>query len=165
LSTWTTQGGCGVGCLEGTVVEGAGGEVWETFGICESGGTTGEGPEGTKADIEAINPQVALSWLVQRGNWSVVPKSANPERMAQNLEVSSRYPFMCASSFRADLYHALRPLTQIFKLSEADFEALSAVHNQPGKLMYSCDYGSGDIVAADEIFGWSLSDMGWEKLD
>lgn len=31
--------------------------------------------------------------------------------------------------------------------------------------MYSCDYGSGDIVAADEIFGWSLSDMGWEKLD
>jgi hypothetical protein len=54
---------------------------------------------------------------------------------------------------------------QIFKLSEADFQALSAVHSQPGKLMYSCDYGSGDIVAADEIFGWSLSEMGWEKLD
>jgi len=54
---------------------------------------------------------------------------------------------------------------QIFKLSEPDFQALSAVHSEPGKLMYSCDYGSGDIVAADEIFGWSLSEMGWEKLD
>lgn len=31
--------------------------------------------------------QVVLSWGVQRG-WSVVPKSANSERMAQNLEVS-----------------------------------------------------------------------------
>ncbi|KAG7532003.1 hypothetical protein FFLO_03942 [Filobasidium floriforme] len=82
---------------------------------------------------------VALSWLVQRGNWSAVPKSANPTRMAQNLE--------------------------IFELEKADFEALSKVHEQPGKLMISCDYGSGDIMEKGEIFGWSLKDMGWEKLD
>ena len=31
---------------------------------------------------------VLLSWIAQRGNWSVVPKSANPERMKANLEVS-----------------------------------------------------------------------------
>lgn len=29
--------------------------------------------------------QVLLSWSIQRGGWSVVPKSSNPGRMAQNL--------------------------------------------------------------------------------
>lgn len=110
--------------------------------------------------------QVALSWLVQRGNWSVVPKSANPERMAQNLEVSPPplIPLSQSTRLTFPLFTSQTTL-QIFKLSEPDFQALSVVHSQPGKLMYSCDYGSGDIVAADEIFGWSLSEMGWEKLD
>ena len=34
---------------------------------------------------------VLLSWGVQRGNWSVVPKSANPERMKANLDVSKQH--------------------------------------------------------------------------
>jgi hypothetical protein len=28
-----------------------------------------------------------------------------------------------------------------------------------------CDYGGKDIMAEGEIFGWSLKDMGWEKMD
>lgn len=36
-------------------------------------------PEGT----------ILLSWIAQRPGWNVVPKSANPERMKANLDVSS----------------------------------------------------------------------------
>ena len=49
---------------------------------------------------------VLLSWLVQRGNWSVVPKSANPERMKANLDVSPCRSFCCrvVSSLRLILH-------------------------------------------------------------
>jgi hypothetical protein len=109
--------------------------------------------------------QVALSWLVQRGNWSAVPKSANPTRMAQNLEVRIASPASALLACRCSSCFTLYRFSQIFELEKADFEALSKVHEQPGKLMISCDYGSGDIMEKGEIFGWSLKDMGWEKLD
>ena len=109
--------------------------------------------------------QVALSWLVQRGNWSAVPKSANPTRMAQNLEVRNASPASALLACRCSSCFTLFRPAQIFELDKADFEALSKVHEQPGKLIISCDYGSGDIMEKGEIFGWSLKDMGWEKLD
>jgi hypothetical protein len=119
----------------------------------------------TRIILDLFCVQVALSWLVQRGNWSAVPKSANPTRMAQNLEVCPASPASALLACRCSSCFNLFRSAQIFELEKADFEALSKVHEQPGKLMISCDYGSGDIMEKGEIFGWSLKDMGWEKLD
>ncbi|KAG7529027.1 hypothetical protein FFLO_05820 [Filobasidium floriforme] len=83
---------------------------------------------------------VLLSWLVQRGNWSVVPKSANPERMKANLD--------------------------IFELETADFDALSKVHTEPGKLRHLLKYDQPeDVMKSKKVFEWSLQDMGWEQMD
>jgi glycerol 2-dehydrogenase (NADP+) len=82
---------------------------------------------------------VLLSWLIQRGNWTAVPKTATESRMKDNLA--------------------------IFELDKEDFEALSKVHQEEGKLLHLCDYGQGDIAKTRKIFGWSLEDMGWDHLD
>lgn len=80
---------------------------------------------------------ILLSWLIQRG-WTTVPKSANPERLKQNMD--------------------------LVKLSSDDFNTLSEVHKQRGKLMHLC-IGQEDIMEKGVISGWSLEDMGWEKMD
>ncbi|KAJ9091420.1 hypothetical protein QFC19_009130 [Naganishia cerealis] len=95
-------------------------------------------PEGT----------VLLSWAIQRGNWTAVPKTVNEKRMKDN--------------FAAD---DMRELPQIFTLEDEDFSALSRVHEEPGKLLHLCDYGQGDIAKTRKIFGWTLEDMGWDHLD
>ncbi|GAA5872459.1 hypothetical protein JCM1840_006068 [Sporobolomyces johnsonii] len=78
---------------------------------------------------------ILLSWGVQRG-WSVVPKSSNPERMAQNLD--------------------------IFELEQADMDAISALHKQPGKYRSLCDYGPGSHKEG-YCSGWRIKeDMGWD---
>ncbi|KAJ9094066.1 hypothetical protein QFC21_006167 [Naganishia friedmannii] len=82
---------------------------------------------------------VLLSWLIQRGNWTAVPKTATESRMKDNLA--------------------------IFEIDEEDFDALSKVHEEEGKLLHLCDYGQGDITKTPKIFGWSLEDMGWDHLD
>jgi hypothetical protein len=53
---------------------------------------------------------------------------------------------------------------QLVKLSSDDFNALSEVHKQRGKLMHLC-IGQEDIMEKGVISGWSLEDMGWEKMD
>lgn len=82
---------------------------------------------------------ILLSWHLQRGNWSAVPKSANPKRMRDNADVVD--------------------------LDQADFDALSNLHKEEGKLLVSCSYNQGDIYKTKHIYGWSLEDMGWEILD
>jgi len=82
---------------------------------------------------------ILISWVAQRPNWNVIPKSVSPARIKANFE--------------------------IVKLDQEDFDALLEVHTAPGKLMHLCDYGGVDIMAAKAIFGWSLEDMGWEKMD
>ncbi len=66
---------------------------------------------------------------------------------------------MC-SFFRATL--TLRPTFQIVKLEQADFDALGAAHK--GNLQRLC-IGQDQVQEKGEIMGWSLKDMGWEKLD
>jgi hypothetical protein len=41
---------------------------------------------------------------------------------------------------------------------------LSAVHKEPGKLMHLCK-GQEDVMDKGEISGWTLEQMGWEKMD
>ncbi|KAJ9098853.1 hypothetical protein QFC20_005860 [Naganishia adeliensis] len=82
---------------------------------------------------------VLISWCIQRGNWSTVPKTVNPKRMKDNLEV--------------------------FKLDQEDFDALSRVHEEPGKLLHLCNYDRGDIQKTKKIFGWTFDEMGWDPLD
>ncbi|CEQ43007.1 SPOSA6832_04876 [Sporobolomyces salmonicolor] len=78
---------------------------------------------------------ILLSWGVQRG-WSVVPKSSNPGRMAQNLD--------------------------IFELEEADMDAISALHRQPGNYRSLCDYGPGSQKDG-YCSGWRIKeDLGWD---
>lgn len=55
--------------------------------------------------------------------------------------------------------------TQVFKLDQADFDALSKVHEQPGKLMISCGFNGKDVMKEGELFGWTLEELGWEQLD
>jgi hypothetical protein len=38
--------------------------------------------------------QILLSWLIQRG-WTTVPKSANLERLKQNMDVRTCLPWLC----------------------------------------------------------------------
>jgi len=54
---------------------------------------------------------------------------------------------------------------QIIKLDADDFDAISDLHKEDGKLQHLCGYGDGDIMAKGSILGWSLKDMGWEKMD
>ncbi|GAA6033299.1 hypothetical protein JCM8097_006678 [Rhodosporidiobolus ruineniae] len=82
-----------------------------------------------------------LSWGVQRG-FSVVPKSANPVRQRDNLDV--------------------------FKLEEGDVKALEELHHEPGKHRSLCDYGiapdpSYGPDGPETLFGWKLKeDLGWD---
>ncbi|KAL8281316.1 hypothetical protein RQP46_006350 [Phenoliferia psychrophenolica] len=79
--------------------------------------------------------QVLLSWGVQRGNWSVVPKSSNPGRMAQNLD--------------------------LVQLSDAEIKVLNDMHLQEGKYKNFCDYNETS-TAPGEVYGWSFDDLGWD---
>jgi hypothetical protein len=54
---------------------------------------------------------------------------------------------------------------QIFKLDQEDFDALSRVHEEPGKLLHLCNYDQGDIQKTKKIFGWTFEEMGWDPLD
>ncbi|KAL8287639.1 hypothetical protein RQP46_003497 [Phenoliferia psychrophenolica] len=79
--------------------------------------------------------QVLISWSIQRGGWSVVPKSSNPVRLAQNLVT--------------------------FTLSPDEVSAISKLHEEPGKLKSLCAYVNGRIVPGS-IFGWTLEQLGWD---
>jgi len=67
-----------------------------------------------------------------------VPKSSSVDRLKANMD--------------------------LIKLSNEDFAALSAVHKEPGKLMHLC-IGQEDVMEKGEISGWTLEEMGWEKMD
>ncbi|KAK4701095.1 hypothetical protein P7C70_g5143, partial [Phenoliferia sp. Uapishka_3] len=79
--------------------------------------------------------QVLLSWNVQRGGYSVVPKSSNPTRLAQNLAT--------------------------FELSTEEMSAISKLHEEPGKYKSLCAYQSG-LNVPGSIFGWTFEEMGWD---
>ncbi|KAL8279702.1 hypothetical protein RQP46_007797 [Phenoliferia psychrophenolica] len=83
--------------------------------------------------------QVLISWSLQRGGWSVVPKSANPIRLAQNLVT--------------------------FTLPQGDFDAVSVLHKEPGQYKALCQYGpsrqDGRTVPG-QIVGWTFEQLGWD---
>ncbi|KAM0750837.1 aldo/keto reductase [Meredithblackwellia eburnea MCA 4105] len=80
--------------------------------------------------------QVLLSWSIQRGNWSVVPKSSNPTRMAQNLD--------------------------IFTLTGEEQQLISNLHKEEGKYKSLCIYGGGGVQNG-VIHGWTMAEMGWDR--
>lgn len=94
----------------------------------------------------------------------MVPKSANPDRMKTNLEVRPETKTriaLIAIDKQADSV-----CLQIFELEQADFEALSQVHTEPGKLRHLQMYGqSEDIMKSGLVFDWTLEQLGWEKMD
>lgn len=71
------------------------------------------------------------------------------------------YVFLCSYLRRIRLIHD----GQIFTLEKEDLDALSKVHEEPGKLLHLCNYDQGDIHKTKKIFGWSFDDMGWDPLD
>ncbi|KAL8287501.1 hypothetical protein RQP46_003359 [Phenoliferia psychrophenolica] len=79
--------------------------------------------------------QILLSWSVQRGNWSVVPKSSNVDRLRKNLE--------------------------LLTLTPEEMSTLSNLHKESGKYRSLCDYAGGmDVVG--EIMGWTYEELGWD---
>jgi len=82
---------------------------------------------------------ILISWIAQRPGWNVIPKSANSKRMRENFD--------------------------IIKLDQADYDAIFEIHKAEGKLQHLCAYGDKDIMKEGGIMGWSLADMGWEKMD
>ncbi|KAI5476694.1 zinc-binding alcohol dehydrogenase [Pseudohyphozyma bogoriensis] len=83
--------------------------------------------------------QVLLSWAVQRGNMSVVPKSANPVRLAQNLET--------------------------FPLTPDEFATLSNLHKTEGKFKSLCVYGGPGAGMSEKgkVNGWTYEELGWDE--
>ncbi|KAF7792260.1 hypothetical protein EIP86_003296 [Pleurotus ostreatoroseus] len=79
----------------------------------------------------ATPAQVAISWAVQRGT-AVVPKSANPERMKQNL--------------------------QLVRLTSEDMSVIDAIHAKPGMHRNLLSI-PGDRPGV--IFGWTYEQLGW----
>lgn len=86
----------------------------------------------------------------------MIPKSADPKRMKENLDVRHVFPVIITSA---------HVFLEIFTLSHADIAAISSLHEQPGKLRNLCDHGQGDIQKTGKLFGWSLAEMGWDQLD
>jgi len=81
---------------------------------------------------------ILISWVAQRPGWNVIPKSSNPTRLKANFE--------------------------IVKLDQADHDALTAIHNEPGKTTSLVDYAP--TMKKDRVvFGWTVEQMGWENLD
>jgi diketogulonate reductase-like aldo/keto reductase len=94
--------------------------------------------------------QILISWVAQRDNWNVIPKSSNPQRLKANLEVSQI---------------VVNKLTwQIVKLDQADHDALSNVHHEPGKLKSLVEYAE-KMRNKGTVFGWKVQEMGWEQLN
>lgn len=79
--------------------------------------------------------QILLAFDTVRGI-SVVPKSSNPGRLAQNLAA-------------ADI-----------KLTEDELNKLLAIHKQPGKYTSLCDYGSVGTDVPGQLWGWKLDGHG-----
>ncbi|KAG8967452.1 hypothetical protein FRC05_002047 [Tulasnella sp. 425] len=78
--------------------------------------------------------QVLLSWGVQRGT-SVVPKSEKEERLRSNLK--------------------------LVKFDSEDFEAINAIHKQPGKNK-NVAFHMGYVDGKPGMFGWTYEQLGWE---
>lgn len=53
---------------------------------------------------------------------------------------------------------------QIVKLDKDDHDALSNVHNEPGKLTSLVDYAE-KMRNEGTVFGWTVREMGWEQLN
>ncbi|KAF7792257.1 hypothetical protein EIP86_003293 [Pleurotus ostreatoroseus] len=77
--------------------------------------------------------QIALSWSVQRGT-AVVPKSANPVRMKQNL--------------------------QLVHLTQEDMSTIDAIHNKPGmhRNLFPFTFPG---YAPGTVGGWTYEQLGW----
>jgi diketogulonate reductase-like aldo/keto reductase len=87
----------------------------------------------------------------------VIPKSSNPDRIRQNLDVSDfSLPTL---QHLTSIY--LSTLTQLITLSESDFESLQNVHKEPGKLKHVGEMGHGDWPADHLTVGWTQEEMGW----
>jgi glycerol 2-dehydrogenase (NADP+) len=94
--------------------------------------------------------KILISWVAQRDNWTVIPKSSNPQRLKANLEVSSTV--------------VINLTRQIVKLDQRDHDALSNVHQEPGKLTSLVDYAE-KMRNEGTVFGWTVQEMGWEQLN
>ena len=111
------------------------------------------------AEAHKVKPgQVALSWLVQRGN-IVIPKSANPERMALNLQVCIRTHLSFYHAFVADI--GLGRRHQLVHLSPEEMKVVGDIHKKPG--MHRSLLGAIGGVAG-EAFGWTYDQLGWPML-
>ncbi|KAI0759959.1 Aldo/keto reductase [Trametes elegans] len=88
--------------------------------------------------IGATPGRVALSWGVQRGT-AVIPKSENPERIRQNINVSRR--------------------VTLVELSEEQMAVLDAIHKKPG--MHRSLLRYHEYSTDGKIFGWTYEQLGW----
>lgn len=49
-------------------------------------------------------------------------------------------------------------------LEDADHDALTAIHKQPGKTTSLVDYGP-KLMKERVVFGYTAEEMGWEHMD
>ena len=109
--------------------------------------------------VEAHNAtlgQIVLSWLVQRGD-AVVAKSANPERMKQNLQVR-----LILSYRFSDVLTNSRPCVayQLVHLSPEDMATINAIHKKPGmhRNLFPFTFPG---YAPGTCGGWTYEQLGW----
>ncbi|KAG8794972.1 hypothetical protein FRC17_008204 [Serendipita sp. 399] len=79
--------------------------------------------------------QILLSWAVQHGTMPI-PKSSNPERAQQNL--------------------------QVVKLSQEDMTVIDEYHKRPGMHRALAYIG---MIKDGKLFGWTMEELGWSYDD
>lgn len=117
----------------------AGGNKW-VKGIADKYGVS----EGT----------VVLSWGVKRGT-AVIPKSANPKRMKDNINVLLSHPFS-SLPLRNVLTFVI---PQLIDLSDEDMKELDGIHKEEGQhTSLIAFYAEKPGV----ILGWTYEQLGWD---
>lgn len=98
----------------------------------------------------ATPAQIAISWAVKRGTVAI-PKSANVERMKQNITVRTMSAQRSLS--RLIVYHQLIPLT------DEDVKIIDSIHKKPRmhRNLLSAYFPDG------VVFGWTYDQLGWNQ--
>ena len=56
-------------------------------------------------------------------------------------------------------------MLETFKLSPEEFDAISKLHQEPGKYMVLCQYGetrSAGREVPGQVLGWTYEQLGWD---
>ena len=93
---------------------------------------------------------VIMGWFIKKGIVAI-PKSANPVRMKENLQVRCVSPLRCHNS------SLLTCFKQFVEITDEDEAKIDAIHQAPGMHRSLISYHGDDGT----VFGWTYEQLGW----